>query len=994
VETQNTPATYLSGGAGVISLASKSGGDQFHGDAFGVFRPNVLAANEWFNKQAGNPTPAYHRYQEGGAIGGPILHKKLFFFGDYEATQQQAFDGSGQFTVPTTAERTGDFSADSFAIYDPTLPDNPDGTRQQVGSNGGTLNKIANPNPIAVKFLSEFPKCNYPVASTCDQATNGGVGQFNLYVPGLDPTTQQKFDVRIDYASEKQRIFGRFSFDRLFTSGVNAFNNPWDLDYAQNITNGRNFIIGDDYTISPTTVLQLRYSFTRHYENQGGDPGQNAIDSLSTLGFVTPTAADEVYKTLPYVNFDDLGGGIGGTANYNTFIYASENHDAIATLTKSWGKHEISFGAEYMKRFLNDGQPPAPSGAYAFDNSATVESTNPNNPYLGVGGSDFASFLFGMGEESGANHTEGNDAPNFTKDLFVAESNPYYAAFVEDTYHPNQALTITAGVRWDIFDGKTERHNRLEYFDPTATYTAAGYAGTLTGGEVFTKNGSRTPFTTNMHDIGPRLGISWQPEKRVVVRGGAGFYYGPSAHMVGSPNLNSDGFSSQTIWAATCLNADGNTVYNGTIGCADATTGPAPSATGIYSLTNPFPTVGGVPGIIQLTGATQGLETNLGSTLSTMMHSQPTQRVYNFNFGVEYEFPREVVLSVGYVGSRGLYLPFATVDLNQLPLSTLASMAIAGDSTAQIVAAEPFPQFTDGSISATGANNGVIAHGYPAGDSEYSSLQTKVQKRLTHHFTTLASFTWGKIMTDDGNPPLTFVGAHAGSVQDWRNLNLEHSVSPQDVKYQFTAQASYDLPVGKGRAVNLHGVANAILGDWTTDAIFYLSTGVPINSPTVGSNSPYYFNQRTNMTCDPSKGAPHTAAQWFTPACFSQPTPGNPNVNSLLPYVAGNAPAYLDHVRTMGADDFDFTLSKSFKLGGERNIRIDLTSYNVTNKAQLGAPTVAPEYGLVCAATDPNCPSATDLPSVPYSSLSTPFGAITSTVNSPRQFQGGARFTF
>jgi hypothetical protein len=966
VETQNTPANYLSGGAGVISLASKSGGDKFHGDGFVVMRPNVLAANEWFNKQGGYPTQPFHRYQEGGAIGGPILHKKLFFFGDYEATQQQSYDGSSQFTVPTTAERTGDFSNMGFTIYDPTQPDNPDGTRVQAVS-GATKNKIANPNPIALKFLSEFPKCNHsPDGSDCEAAATD---RYNFFAPGLDPLTQQKFDVRMDYyAGEKQRLFGRFSFDRLFTSGVNAFNNPWDLDYAQNITNGRNFIIGDDYTINPSTVLQLRYSFTRHYENQGGDPGQAAVDNLATLGFTTPTAADEVYKTLPYVNFDDVGvgntaGGIGGTANYNTFIYASENHDAIATLTKSWGKHEISAGAEFMKRFLNDGQPPAPSGAYAFDISATDESNNPNNPNAGVGGSDFASFLFGMGEEAGASLTEGNDAPNFTKDLFVAESSPYYAAFVEDTYHLNHALTITAGVRWDIFGGKTERHNRLEYFDPTATYTADGYAGTLTGGEVFAKNGSRTPFTTNMHDIGPRLGISWQPERHMVVRGGGGFYYGPSAHMVGSPNLDSDGFSSQTTWAATCSNADGNTVYNGTNACAGATSGPAPSATGIYSLTNPFPTVGGVPGIIQLTGATQGLATNLGSPLSTMMHSQPTQRVYNFNFGVEYEFPHEIVLSVGYVGSRGLYLPFASVDLNQLPISTLAALAIAGKSTDDVVAAEPFPQFTDGSISATGANNGVMVHGYPAGDSEYSSLQTKVQKRLTHHFTMLASFTWGKIMTDDGNPPLGFVGSHAGSVQDWRNLNLEHSVSPQDVKYQLTAQASYDLPVGKGRAVNLHGVANAILGDWTTDAIFYLSTGVPINSPAVGSSTPYYFNQRTNMTCDPSKGAPHTAAQWFTSACFAPPS---------LPYVAGNAPAYLDHVRTMGADDFDLTLSKSFKLGGERNVRIDLTSYNVANKAQLGAPAVNPYY----------------------SSSSNPFGAITSTVNSPRQFQGGARFTF
>ncbi len=100
VETQNTPVSYQSGGAGVISLASKSGGDTFHGDAFGVFRHHILAAHEWVNKQsqlssgAAHKPPSFHRYQEGGSISGPILHKKLFFFGDYEATQQELFDGS------------------------------------------------------------------------------------------------------------------------------------------------------------------------------------------------------------------------------------------------------------------------------------------------------------------------------------------------------------------------------------------------------------------------------------------------------------------------------------------------------------------------------------------------------------------------------------------------------------------------------------------------------------------------------------------------------------------------------------------------------------------------------------------------------------------------------------------------------------------------------------------------------------------------------------
>src|SRR5580698_2839880 len=230
VETQDTPASYQSGAAGVISLASKSGGDKFHGDAFGVFRPDVLAANDYFNKQSqllgglANTPQSFHRYQEGGAISGPILHKKLFFFGDYEATQQALFDGSNYFQVPTTAERTGDFSADAYTIYDPTQPDVATGplagTRQPIAGN-----KIANPNPIALKYLSEFPKCNYPSPSTCEaNTTTSPYGAINnLFLPGLDPTTGQKFDVRMDYyQSEKQRIFGRFSFTRTLNATFNA----------------------------------------------------------------------------------------------------------------------------------------------------------------------------------------------------------------------------------------------------------------------------------------------------------------------------------------------------------------------------------------------------------------------------------------------------------------------------------------------------------------------------------------------------------------------------------------------------------------------------------------------------------------------------------------------------------------------------------------------------------------------------------------------------
>lgn len=990
VETQNTPASYQSGGAGVISLATKSGTDKFHGDAFGVFRPDVLAANEYFNKQnqvaSGMPNtpPSFHRYQEGGAIGGPIHRGKFFFFGDYEDTQQELYDGSNYFTVPTTAERNGDFSGDGFTIYDPTLPDNADGTRQAFAGN-----KIPSPNPTGAKFLSEMPKCNVSNVNgmNCDAASDDLT--YNYFKAGLDPTTAHKFDVRIDWAkSEKQRIFGRFSFDRLFTSTFNAFGNMWDLNYAQNVTNGRNILLADDYTLNASTVLQLRYSFTRHYENQGGDPSQVGFD-ITTLGFPSSLAAQEVYKLLPFVTFNDAGNGVGGTADYNTFQFASENSDANASITKVLGKHEIATGFEYMKRFLNVGQPPAPSGSYAFDISATDQSVA-----SATGGSDFASLLIGMGTPPG---TESNSYPNFSKDLFAAEASPYYAAFVQDTWRPNKAIALTAGLRWDILGGKTERHNRLEYFNPTAQGTANGVS--FTGAEEYVSGNNRSPFAADMSNFGPRLGFSVQPQPHLVVRGGAGIYYGPSVEMVGSTSLDSDGFTSDTLWNATCFNGDGNTVYNGDPACSGGVSA-ADNFTVPYALNNPFPS-----GTVPVISAPSGLATNLGQSLNTMLHSQRTQTTYNYNFGLEYEFPHAVVLSAAYVGSRGLFLPLGSADLNQLTLEQIAqynaSLCVYGSSACQMVpnqwapiqpptnnfygaatvplwvSLQPYPQFGNGGY---GAGNGVNVHGYPGGDSEYSSLQTKLQKRLTSHFTTLASFTWAKLITDDGNPPLGFVGSHSGAPQDWKDMRLEHSVSPQDVKYQFTGEASYDLPMGNGRALNLHGVGNAVLGGWTANGILYLSTGIPIASPTSGT--PFaYFNQRADEVCDPSKGAPHTAAAWINYNCFTAPgvPVGSDDITQSNPIVPGTAPDYLDHVRTMGANNLDLSIYKNFSFGETRKLRFEVSSYNVANRAQFGMPGI-PSMGTVYNLLLQGQPST--------------FGLITSTVNSPRQFQFGSRFTF
>jgi hypothetical protein len=987
VETQNTPASYLSGGAGVISLVSKSGTNKLHGDVFGVFRPDALSANEYFNKQTElsqglkNTPPDFHRYQEGGAIGGAIKKDKIFFFGDYEDTQQIQFEGVDFFSVPTKAERVGDFSGiTTQTIYDPTKPDNPDGTRQPFPGN-----IIPNPNTIAMKFLANMPLCNLPDPVSCENANSDVANNFGL--PGLDPFRAHRFDVRVDWAkSERQRIFTRFSYDHLFFTQADVFPSPgWDPNYAQNLTNGRNVLVADDLTLNSTTVLNLRYSFTRHHEAQQGQPSYGSTD-ITSFGFPASLAAQQVVKQVPIMAFNDLPAssgteGVGGTANFNLFFYASENSDVSATLNKVHGKHELSFGFEWMKRYLNAGQPPSPAGFYLFDLTATDQQTSPASNTT-VGGSDYASMLIGLGSNP---QNEENINPNFTKDLFVAQSNPYYAAFVEDTYHASKTLSITGGLRWDIFTGRNDRFNRLEYFNPTISSSLNGVP--FTGAELYANGGNRSPFTTNMHDFGPRLGFAWQPVQHFVVRGGAGIYYGPTTHNVGAAFLDTDGFSSSTLWAATCTQTDGNTTFNTPAALAGGACAPGQvdNFTVPFSLSNPFPTAPGTPGGLVPTFPTAptGVANNFGVQLSTVLRSQRTPATYNFNFGLEYELPHQVVVSVGYIGSRGLFLPLNSADLNVLPLSTIqkfgSALCITNDAACSTtpntgpVSLNPnftgtvplwatlqrFPQYGNGGY---GSGNGVVVNGYPGGDSEYSSLQTKVQKRLTGHFTTLATFTWGKIMTDDGNPPLGFVGSHAGAAQDWRNLRFEHSISPQDVKYSFTGTASYDLPVGNGQTVNLHGVSDAILGGWTTNFILYLGTGIPIASPTVGASTSY-FSQRADLTCNPSSGFHRSVNQWVNNSCFAFPA---------SPFVPGTAPAYLDNVRTDGARNLDVSIYKSFRVAEGKALRFDISSYNLFNKPQFGQPT---RQSLT-------------------STNGQPFGALTNTLNTPRQFQFGARFTF
>ncbi|HTZ76033.1 MAG TPA: TonB-dependent receptor [Candidatus Aquilonibacter sp.] len=973
MELSNTPASVETGAAGLISLVSKSGTDNFHGDAFGWIRPNGLDANDYFNKLNDVAIPNYHRYQWGGSLGGPIKKDKFFFFGDYEGTQQSTATQTTT-TVPLPAELQGNFSyvqSQGVTIYNPYDFEN---NNCPTDSNGNPISPCPQPfatgasipiNPIAQKYLAMNP---WPAPNLGPNGTGTGNPKYhtnNYFAAGSNPEADQRFDVRLDdNVTSAQHLFGRFSFHREHDTSADLFDtseNKNDIFYGNGTDFDHDFnaMIGYDYTLSSSAVLQLRASATRHYEfdQPQGQLGFN----MTTLGFPQSLLASSVLPAIPDMHFGGSGSVRSiGTGMFSVFKFAVTVYDFSSTLNKVVGRHNLSLGWEFTKQFMNVGQTLSPSGWYAFDNSAT--SNNANSPGSGNGDA-FASWLLGLG---GLN----DQGQNWTTDIFGANSNPYTALFVQDDWHATNKLTINAGLRWDVFPGATERFNRMEYFDPTLQYTVGGV--NLTGGEVFAKPGDRSPFLTNWHDFAPRFGLTYQILKNAVIRGGFGISYGPSVHMSSINQFNDDSFNAVSTWIPIVTDASGN--Y------------PVPN----NPITDPFPN-----GITEPTKGSLGPATNLGNTVNFVPHSAPEMTTYNFNFGVQYQFPYQTVLSVAWVGSRGLHLTFSNnvPDLNELSIETMAANqntllntvpfpytnAIT-DPTAPLygvtqvpewVMLQKYPQFSNGfpSLNNPGGGGGVLDWGATWGDSIYHSMQMKLEKHLSHGFTSLASLTWSKLITDDDSGSLAFSGNNYATPQDWQDLKLERALSTQDIPFYFSWELSYDLPIGANRALDLHGWMDKAFGGWTVSTITAFSDGQPIATPN-GTGDPW-FNQRPNIAGNCGTGAPKTVAEWFNYTCMTEPT----NM-----FAAGTAGAILPGIRADGTHNLDASLTKHFKFSESKDLQITAAAYNFTNSVQFGYPNVFLAPANFGTPFDPGDQQG--------------FGQITNQANSPRSMSFEARFTF
>jgi hypothetical protein len=926
----NIGAEYSSPGTGVISLVTKSGDDTFHGSAFYFARPNAMAANDPFVKAsqaasgAPNRPPDFSRYQAGGSIGGPILRQKLFFFGDYEWTQTRRLSTLTT-TMATDAEREGDFSGVP-TIYNPF---NITAAGRRVPFAGNRIPRSMM-DAVALNMLQYMPEAN--------QAGRGVYHLDNFFASASYPVDSEKYNGRLDYHfSPRHQVFGRVTYVDFATGSADHYGNGADPAFYTGRTHASGAVVGYNFSLSPNTLIQVRQSFARHAELLIAAEKEAANFDIVQAGFPASLQASQVVRSMPRMSIGGMN-GFGSRVPTIGFQFISYNYNTIVSLEKHAGKHNLAAGFEYRKNFINMGQPVAPSGQYIFDGTATSSTT------LAGDGYGFASYLLGMGSIN-------SSVSSFTIDPYVAQSSPYYGVYVHDNIRATRRLTLDLGLRVEIFGGRTERYNRMTWFDPDASTTVNGVP--LRGGLRFAGSDDRSPFPTKWKNFGPRAGIAYRLGERGVVHAGFGMFFGPSAYGAGTAGDNADSFSSRTRWEATEYDQFGNSIMKN-------------------PLSNPFPN-----GVLLPSQGALGLATNLGSSITTMFRDQPIPKSYNWNLGVQREVGAGFLLSAAWVGSRGLH-QIGDVDLNNLSYEQLEQygatltqqvpnpfLNAVTDPTATLYgrATVPrwqtlvdYPQFATGSAPA-----GVTVRSFGIENSIYHSFQFKAEKRMSAHFSTLVSFTGGKLI-GTGNGRYGYIGQHGGQ-QNWKNRYLERALDPQDVSRWLSWALNYDLPIGANRAIRpSHAVAKAVFAGWRMNSIFAWGTGVPMivgggNWP----NRSTFFAQRPDLVCDPAQDMPGSAEQWILPACFAAPA---------SPYSPGTAPRTLN-VRNDGAFNLDFSMSKNFPITESAALQLRMEAFNLTNSVHLGRVAVA------------------------YNSRDTStFGRITSAYSTPRQFQFAARFTF
>jgi carboxypeptidase family protein/TonB-dependent receptor-like protein len=908
------PAEFGRSLGSVLNVVFKSGTNQFHGSAYEFLRNSVFDANNFFENRAGRPLGSFKRSQFGGHATGPIVRDKTFFMGSYEGLRARSFASSIR-TVPTIEQRNGDFSKTFnqagalIRIFNPftTRASGSGFIRDQFPENKIPKDKI---DPVALNILKFFPAPNQPG----DQFTNAN----NYAASGSAQTNLDNYDFRIDHRiSENQTFFARYSHRYTQDVPLKAF--PEELTVAEGRViqenRARNFVAEYAYTLSPSMVLTARLGFARTlfvFSNQG------LGFKPSSLGL--PAAIDSVVdrQMFPAIGVSGMTSLGGNDHRFNAFM----SYPFVATLTRAQGKHNWKYGGEVRLIRVNVWEA-RNAGTFNF-NAAFTQGPNPttasNSAGLGL-----ASFLLGAG-------TTGNTLIQGWKN--VAAQSFYYAGYAQDDWRITQKLTLNLGVRYDLDTPRTERYNRMNFFDPDAPSPLASKVPqfpNLKGGVRFVgvDGNSRSQYNKDTNNLAPRLGLAYQFNQKTVIRAGYSHIFGPS-NQAAQGTVGPFGFRIEYPWQTT--NDNGLTPFN--------------------LLSNPYPL-----GFRALPGAADGLLTQAGANLQSVLQDTITPWSQQWNLNIQRELPWQMSMEVAYVGTRGLQLSRNGEDglsLNQLDPQYLS----LGPALNQSVDNPFFGLGTGGFFASPKISRGQLLRPYPqftdiiplyssGASSNYHALQVSFSKRLSRGILINGNYTWAKNIEEG----LTH--------QDSYNIRGDRGLSTIDIAHRIVVSYLYELPFGKGRkfGANAPGLLDAIIGGWQFNGITTFQSGTPLTI--TANNTAGLFNSLTRPNTngkDPNLGGKvdERLNKYFDTSVYSQPAA----------FTFGNVGPTVN-IRNDGVRNFDLSLFKQFAPIERMRVQFRVEALNAFNTPRFGSPTTS-----VTANT---------------------FGQITSQANSPRQLQFGLK---
>jgi hypothetical protein len=911
VQTGDYSAEFGHSAGAVINASIKSGTNNIHGSAWEYVRNNDLGeapAPAWSTGGTVQPVAPYHQNMFGATLGGPFLKNKLFFFADTQANRV-LFNSNQTFGVPSLLERTGDFSeilnpnaaggagntltgSGPTQLYtqDPTnatapvaMPNNcmvatcPNSVYGSVPGAGLAL------DTVAMKVLNQYPKPNNKNSTLW----NNYSGTF----PIIDNTFQ--WDARLDYSmGAKDSAYSRYSY-------YNEVGQGWGgqsvlgpiLDgsgQASNKNYGANYMVSETHTFSQTVVNEARFGF--NYLHTGFYPAGAGNASLASTEGFGGIPQGPLNGGLPNSYFDGSASPHGfGAATWAPTDEHENVYQIIDNLTKIAGNHSLKAGVAYQNIRFATLQPQEPRGQYDFNNRGTSYANSPL--YSGSSGYGVADFLL--------DQIKWSQVSNPVNDR---DQRANFSLYVQDDWRFSRDLTVNLGLRYEYFQPYKEIDGQQAnfYFNsaptlsiatnssgietgatPSATGTylipsisaAAAYQTMHLNGfdAALAANGMTVQTSQNprlqtapLVNLAPRVGISWSLDPKTVVRAGFGIFYGglESLGYWGNLGLNypyqvtaswdSPGCltnfcpqPSQPVgsWSQGGLAAQGITIENGFNHILSQPTGISSVVTGL-----------------------------------TLRGTYPTAKntyAEDWNLSVERALMKDFVGTVAYVGDTSRHLIF-NIDAD-------APLAIVSPN-ASSQAVRPMP--LQGGSAYTGFE----------GMSDYHSLQAKLEKRMSHGYNLLATYTWSHSL-DNTQTPLGSSGFDTGNPVQTNLVpfRYDYGNSPWDVRQRVTFDGLYELPFGKGRTfLNNNTVADYLIGGWAVNAMWQAQTGEHFDVGTSGisgangfASGPYAVKTTNPFTAGGNSSncaaKVKTLAAWYNPCAYTNP------------WDAGDRTIYIDH---------------------------------------------------------------------------------------------------